>query len=705
MRTELARGFQSVQAVARSVRKLGVGQGSTLGLGVLLIMLALSQPAAAVVSLFDDFSDSTLNNYSALRTTGGSAGTLTMNFISLTATPKPRGNRNFSLELSYDVSTAGGNVYFLDYFPGVSADLSTYKYLSFWVRGELGGESFWVGLGNDTPWFETKVQVGDWLPNGITTAWQKVVIPLKVFANSNASFNAATIKKFVVVMDNNSQPGLQTGKVYLDDITFGAAATDIWIDNHNIPSDVINACLGNNYGWGTDFAATYMPVTYTAQAPFVWKCDYSAGSGSGGFTHSLPTIAGGIDLSGCTTLEFDIRGGPGGNQTPALRIRSNGIDYSYWLGNYFVPEVNGLSDLVYKHASIPLSNFTAAVNLSQVSEITFDQVALPQSSYFVDNLVVTNRNLPLAPTPPNAMTHKGNSVFTGYAIYDNGSVSVTASSLIVDGKMEGVKFEYSGDGGTNWTTIGNDYANANGKIEYGAFWDIAGLTPGTYLLRATAFHANGSFGTALQYSINLTNGTPTFTPTVTMTSTPTLTPTGTSTPTATPSATSTATITATPSSTPTVTETPVFSPTATSTITATFTISATLTTTSTASPTPSLTPIVTPTLTLTPTARVSPGINAGQGPVVLDRNSFNPAKGEQVRVTIELASRGRWQVSVYSRRGVKSRELFNQDAGPGFVTLNWDGKDSAGQTAASGVYAIYVEGPDQHAKRLVALIK
>jgi len=91
--------------------------------------------------------------------------------------------------------------------------------------------------------------------------------------------------------------------------------------------------------------------------------------------------------------------------------------------------------------------------------------------------------------------------------------------------------------------------------------------------------------------------------------------------------------------------------------------------------------------------------------VVLDRNSFNPAKGEQVRVTIELASRGRWQVSVYSRRGVKSRELFNQDAGPGFVTLNWDGKDSAGQTAASGVYAIYVEGPDQHAKRLVALIK
>jgi hypothetical protein len=803
---------------------------------LLLALLAWSRPAGAAVSLFDDFSDRTLNNYSFSRTTGtGAAGTISLNYASLTTTAKPRGNQNYSLEISYDVSMTNGFVYFIDYLSGTSRDLSVYKYFSFWVRGAVGGEGFQVGLGNDSPWFETKVQVNDWLPNGITTQWQKVVIPLNVLDNIDAAFNPATIKKLVLVMDHNTQFGAQGGKIYLDDITFGTAAPGVWIDNHNKGNNP-NACQSNNFAWnssGSGLAASYVAVTYSPQAPYVWKCDYATATGAGGFTHGLPTAAGGVDLSQCSDLEFDVLGGPGGGQTPGVKIRSNGIDYERNLAFYVSP-----SDTEYRHVSIPLADFPGVLNL--VSEVTFNVILPPQSSFYVDNMVVSNRNAPQVPSTPTAMTHKGNAVFPWYAVYDNGSVSVTAASLLADPKLEGVAFEYSADSGTTWTTIGNDYAVADAKTNYGAFWDISGLAFGPYLLRATAFHADGTVA-SLQYAINLTNGTPTFTPTVTVTptwtptssatptNTPTSTPTATptSTPTATPTGTFTATTTATPTVTPTATATvtPTSSPTATQTATPTATATSTLTVTrtSTATPTPTATPTatatgtptatptatqsatatasasptptpsatltatesatatatdtrtptgtrtatftVTPTATptttrtatrtatLTPTASasstvsatdtitltVSPTPTASPSPTVTPdysptavstptatrsatatppaavlpsefqaqvlRNSFNPARGESVPMTVSLTQRGTLTVVIFTRSGTKVRELINQESGPGVLPLTWDGKNANGEVVASGVYVIYVHAAEGQAKRLVAVIK
>ncbi len=556
-----------------------------------------------------------------------------------------------------------------------------------------------VGMGNSAPWFESKVQVNDWLPGGITTQWRKVVIPISVLDGYNPDFNPAGVDKVVFLMQNGFQMGANSGTVYVDDVTFGSAAPDIWLDNFNDGQNP-NACQVNNETW-PPYTMTYVPVTYTANAPYVERLDYVAGTGST-FVHRLPTNNGaGVDLSQNSHLEFDVMGLPAGGQCSAVRIHTYpGADHVVSMCAY----VN-VSDSFYRHVSIPLSDFTALGNLTQASEVDFDESGGYTSAIFVDNLVIRNYNAPLVPAAPTGMTHDGNSVYGGYAVYANASVSVTASSLGADAKMEGVKFEYSGDGGATWTTIGDDYATSAGKTEYGRFWDVSALPFQTFLLRATAFHADGSVSTALQYSVNHTSGTPTFTPTQTPSATPTQTPSATATATQTRTATPTPTITLTSTITPTHTITPVFSSTATPTISATYT--ATRTATPTATPSASPSPVVSPTATPTgtPTITASPTPLPTLLEVFVGRNSFNPANGETLPVQVVLRSRGALRITVYSRNGAKIRALYDQEAGPGPVPVVWDGKNDQGETAASGIYVIFLDAPDVQAKRLVAVIK
>lgn len=679
------------------------GRRPRRGTGVLAAAacLALAVSAQGAVSLLDDVSSTTVNNYGASRTAPGGSGTIQVNFVGLTNTPKPRGNRDYSLEIIYNVSGAGVYVYSHDRLTNSgTVDLSAYKYLSFWVRGAVGGESFMVGLGNSSPWFESKVQVNDWLPGGITTQWQKVVIPISVLDGYNPDFNPATVDKVVFLMQNGFQMGANSGTVYIDDVTFGSATPDIWLDNFNDGKNP-NACQVNNETW-PPYTMTYVPVTYTPNAPYVERLDYVAGTGST-FVHRLPSNNGsGVDLSQNSHLEFDVRGLPAGGQCSAVRIHTYpGDNYTVSMCAYVT-----VSDSVYRHVSIPLADFTSLANLTQSSEVDFDESGGYTSAIFVDNLVIRNLNAPLVPAAPTGMTYNGNSVHTGYAIYENASVSVTASSLGADAKMEGVKFEYSGDGGATWTTIGDDYATSAGKTTYGRFWDVSAVPfQDGLLLRATAFHADGSTSPALQYSVNHTNGTPTFTPTLTPSPTPTLTPSPTLTRTQTPTATTTSTITLTSTVSPTGTITPVFSSTATPTISATYT--ATRTATPTATPSASPSPIVsfTATPTVTPTITASPTPLPTLLEVYVGRNSFNPANGETLPVQVVLRSRGALRITIYGRNGAKIKALHDREAGPGPVPVVWDGKNDQGETAASGIYVIFVDAPDLQAKRLVAVIK
>jgi Carbohydrate binding domain (family 11) len=149
-----------------------------------------------------------------------------------------------SLSLSYDVSAGPdsfcGDVSFL---PG--SDLSGYHYLSFWIRGTVGGEYVNVEMerGNGEI---AKVAVFNYLDCGPSTDWQKVVIPLDAFWNLTA---LTGIEKLTIVFDyytSSSNQSPLAGEVHFDDFLFGTFHPDyVRLDGFG---DLIgsNATGGNN---------------------------------------------------------------------------------------------------------------------------------------------------------------------------------------------------------------------------------------------------------------------------------------------------------------------------------------------------------------------------------------------------------------------------------------------------------------------------
>ena len=88
--------------------------------------------------------------------------------------------------------------------------ISDWDRLSFWVKGEYGGEEFEVGL-KDGDGVEYKVPIADYA--AVTTEWQEVRIPLEVFRNNGIRSTG---------MDNISFTSTKSGGgiVYIDDIAF-----------------------------------------------------------------------------------------------------------------------------------------------------------------------------------------------------------------------------------------------------------------------------------------------------------------------------------------------------------------------------------------------------------------------------------------------------------------------------------------------------
>jgi len=96
-------------------------------------------------------------------------------------------------------------------------DISKYSQIRFKVRGERGGELFTVGLA-DQRWYEMQdlvqsSQIERYLPNGVTTQWQEVTIPLSHF--SNLKFEEIAM----IGIHFNCRPEME-GTVYIDNLRF-----------------------------------------------------------------------------------------------------------------------------------------------------------------------------------------------------------------------------------------------------------------------------------------------------------------------------------------------------------------------------------------------------------------------------------------------------------------------------------------------------
>lgn len=121
------------------------------------------------------------------------------------------GDKGYSLKLTYDVDSP--NPAYNGFWTKLQEqDLKAYKEIVFFVKGdeEKGfTRRFKVELKNPT-------QVGSFLVSGITSEWQKVVVPLKKFKRIT-DWNQMT--EFVIVFDDlTSNP--KEGVIYFDDIYF-----------------------------------------------------------------------------------------------------------------------------------------------------------------------------------------------------------------------------------------------------------------------------------------------------------------------------------------------------------------------------------------------------------------------------------------------------------------------------------------------------
>ena len=124
-----------------------------------------------------------------------------------------RGDKGRGLVIDYYKD--GGWCGYYNLLAGI--DVSGLNTLSFWVKGEKGGEQFDIGL-SDQRMQELEIDavyagsVNSFLPKGVTTEWQEVKIPLSKIA---AEIDLTAMGSFVLWFRYEGK-----GRAYLEDIMF-----------------------------------------------------------------------------------------------------------------------------------------------------------------------------------------------------------------------------------------------------------------------------------------------------------------------------------------------------------------------------------------------------------------------------------------------------------------------------------------------------
>ena len=160
----------------------------------------------------DDFA---LDNVNAL---GHIAGVFQNAPSSVSAIPVVEEDGGRVLQLEFDRQTDGWCGYFsrLNPIDEGYLDVTGSTALSFRVRGEVGGERFHVNLADRVfQVAEASMSLGDielFLPSGVTTEWQTVVIPLSAFGEA---LDLSQLGTFVIEFID-----AMAGRIYIDDIVF-----------------------------------------------------------------------------------------------------------------------------------------------------------------------------------------------------------------------------------------------------------------------------------------------------------------------------------------------------------------------------------------------------------------------------------------------------------------------------------------------------
>jgi hypothetical protein len=127
-------------------------------------------------------------------------------------TTETRTGKGFCMRIDYDVDSP--NTAYNGFWMKLNGtDVSAYKTLSFWVKGDKKRgftPLFKIELKNN------KGEDGRYYVTGVTDKWQKIEIPLTKIAGISDFKN---MKEFVIVFEDWRSP-VKEGTIYLDDVAF-----------------------------------------------------------------------------------------------------------------------------------------------------------------------------------------------------------------------------------------------------------------------------------------------------------------------------------------------------------------------------------------------------------------------------------------------------------------------------------------------------
>ena len=134
----------------------------------------------------------------------------------------------YSLRVTVHRELEGFCGVWMDFYPGSAVprkylDASSYRFLSFQVKGESGGENFEFQIVDDTRGGEDPMgrrPLSAYLPQGITTDWQEVRIPLQDFQSVN-------LRRLVRLVFHFNTRG--DYRFYLDNIGFESTESTILV--------------------------------------------------------------------------------------------------------------------------------------------------------------------------------------------------------------------------------------------------------------------------------------------------------------------------------------------------------------------------------------------------------------------------------------------------------------------------------------------
>ena len=163
-----------------------------------------------------------------------------------------RARHGYSLRVTAHRDAKGFCGVWLDFHPGSEGprrflDASHFRYLSFWAKGEKGGEDFEVSLTDEATIDKDERptrRVGDYFRGGLSTQWRQIVIPLSDFDGIDPSRLVRMTLKLARRGDARfhlddigflsapaADPGSETRRTSLQSVSTGGAGRAMWAWN------------------------------------------------------------------------------------------------------------------------------------------------------------------------------------------------------------------------------------------------------------------------------------------------------------------------------------------------------------------------------------------------------------------------------------------------------------------------------------------